>query len=79
MATIDGLFEHSADIGARVETGDIAGHVWPIDDLARPPVALRFATSGVVLARRTMPMVVRGDYVCHVGEPMSDDDFRRGD
>jgi predicted deacylase len=52
--------------------------VSPIDDLARPPVAIRFAVGGIVLARRTMPMVVRGDYVCHVGEPMSDDNFRGG-
>ena len=78
MASIDGLFEHSFDIGAKVEAGDVAGQVWPIDDLSRPPVALRFACGGIVLARRTMPMVVCGDYVCHVGEPMSDDAFQRG-
>ena len=78
MATIDGLFEHSVDVGAVVEAGDPAGRIWPIDDLLRDPVALRFATGGTVLARRTMPMVTRGDYVCHVGLPMSDDEFRKG-
>jgi len=78
MATIDGLFEHSVDLGALVEAGDLAGRIWPMDDLNRPPVAIRFTNAGIVLARRTMPMVVRGDYVCHVGEPMSDDDFRSG-
>jgi predicted deacylase len=76
MATIDGLFEHSADVGAGVEAGDPAGWIWPIDDLTRDPVPLRFAVGGTVLARRTMPMVMRGDYVCHVGEPMSDEQFR---
>jgi len=78
MATIDGLFEHSVDVGADVEAGDLAGRIWPIDDLARPCVELRYAVGGTVLARRTMPMVTRGDYVCHVGQPMSDDEFQRG-
>ena len=78
MATIDGLFEHSVDLGAVVEAGDLAGRIWPMDDLDRPSVAIRFTNAGIMLARRTMPMVVRGDYVCHVGEPMSDDDFRSG-
>jgi len=78
MATIDGLFEHSADVGADVEAGDPAGKIWPIDDLSRDPVELRFAVGGTVLARRTMPMVTRGDFVCHVGRPMSDDEFLEG-
>ena len=76
MATIDGLFEHAADVGASVGAGDPAGRIWPVDDLARDPVLLRFAVGGSVLARRTMPMVTRGDYVCHVGQPMSDEEFR---
>jgi predicted deacylase len=78
MATIDGLFEHAAEVGASVKAGDLAGRIWPLDDLARDPVELRFAAGGTVLARRTMPMVTRGDYVGHVGEPMSDEQFRRG-
>ena len=78
MATIDGLFEHSADVGAEVQAGDLAGRIWPIDDLARPCVELRFAAGGTVIARRTMPMVTRGDYVCHVGVRVSDDRFREG-
>ena len=78
MATIDGLFEHSVDVGADVERGDLAGRIWPIDDLARDCVELRFAAGGTVLARRSMPMVTRGDYVCHVGERVSDDQFRKG-
>lgn len=76
MATIDGLFEHAADVGAEVGAGDLAGSIWPIDDFNRQCVELRFAAGGTVLARRTMPMVTRGDYVCHVGRPMSDDQFR---
>ena len=77
MATIDGLFEHAVDVGADVEAGDLAGRIWPNDDLARDFVELRFAVGGMVLARRTMPMVTRGDYVCHVGKRLSDDQFQR--
>jgi len=76
MATIDGLFEPAVDVGAVVAAGDLAGTIWPIDDLARERVELRFAIGGTVLARRTMPIVARGHYVCHVGTPISDDDFR---
>ena len=78
MATIDGLFEHAVDVGADVERGDLAGRIWPIDDLARDCVELRFAAGGTVLARRTMPMVTRGDHACHVVERVSDDQFRKG-
>ena len=78
MATIDGLFEPAAEVGAMVAAGDPAGRIWPVDDLARECVPLRFAVGGIVLARRTMPMVTRGDYVCHVGQPMTDDEFRTG-
>jgi predicted deacylase len=78
MATIDGLFEPTVDVGARVEAGDRAGTIWPVDDLTRESFELRFAVGGTVLARRTMPMVVRGDYVCHVGQPMTDDAFLEG-
>ena len=77
MATIDGLFEPAVDLGAKVKDGDLAGRIWPIDDLGRARVDLRFAVSGTVLAQRTMPMVTRGDYVCHVGEPVSDEQFRK--
>jgi hypothetical protein len=36
MATIDGLFEHSVDVGTDVEAGDLAGRIWPIDDSRAP-------------------------------------------
>ena len=78
MATIDGLFEPAAGVGAEVDAGAAAGRIWPVDDLAREPVTLRFAAGGTVLARRTMPMVVRGDYVYHTGQPMTDDQFLGG-
>jgi len=75
MATIDGLFEAAVGLGDTVAEGDLAGQIWPMDDLSREPVPLRFATGGRVLTLRTMPMVRRGDYVAHTGVPIGDDDF----
>jgi predicted deacylase len=70
------LFEPAIDVDAVVAAGEVAGTIWPLDDLGRERVELRFTLGGRVLARRTTPIVSRGDYVCHVGVPISDDDFR---
>ncbi|MGL4438025.1 MAG: succinylglutamate desuccinylase/aspartoacylase family protein [Bosea sp. (in: a-proteobacteria)] len=75
MAPIDGLFEASARLDQAVATGELAGHVWPMDDLSRAPVAVHFGASGKVLCQRTMPMVRRGDYLCHTGHLISDAEF----
>jgi len=70
MAPIDGVVEPVAEVGDGVTEGDLAAIIHPTDDLTRPPVEVRFAASGIVLARRTMPMVVRGDTLCHTGRPV---------
>lgn len=75
MATIDGLFESCVAPGQPVSAGDLAGRIWPMDDLSREPVEQRFAEGGTVLCCRTMPMVTRGDHLAHTGVPIGDDDF----
>ncbi len=75
MAGIDGLFESSVAPGDEVAAGAVAGRIWPMDDLSREPVELHFAEPGTVLCCRTMPMVTRGDYVCHTGQPITDAAF----
>lgn len=75
MAAIDGLFEARTRLDAEVAAGDIAGVIWPMDDLARAPVPLAFGASGRVLCLRTMPLVRRGDYLGHTGAAMSDAAF----
>lgn len=75
MAPIDGLFEASVRLDQAVASGDLAGHVWPMDDLSRAPVAVYFGASGKVLCQRTMPMVRRGDYLCHTGHSITDTEF----
>jgi uncharacterized protein len=75
MAPIDGLFEPSVRLDEAVATGDLAGRIWPMDDLSRPLVPLHFGASGRVICQRTMPMVRRGDYLCHTGHPITDKEF----
>lgn len=75
MSPIDGMLEHMSDVGRIVEPGDVAGLVWPMDDPARPPVEVRHAVGGVVLARRARPMLLAGDTICHTGRPIKDDEF----
>jgi predicted deacylase len=75
MAPLDGLFEPARLLGDEVEAGQQAGLIWPMDDLAREPVPVRFGLSGRILCVRTMPMVRRGDFLLHTGALISDDAF----
>jgi predicted deacylase len=75
MAQIDGLFEARASLDDFVAAGDLAGVIWPMDDLSRDSVPVHFTTPGKVLCMRTMPMVRRGDYLCHTGEAITDAAF----
>ena len=75
MASIDGMFESYVSPGMIVEAGAPAGRIWPMDDLSREPVEAQFTVTGTVLCCRTMPMVTRGDTLCHVGTPLDDSEF----
>jgi predicted deacylase len=75
MAPIDGLFEARASLDDVVAAGDAAGVIWPMDDLSREAVPLHFTTPGKVLCMRTMPMVRRGDFLCHTGQAITDVEF----
>ncbi len=61
-----GLFEPAVDLGDDVEAGQLAGHVHFVDNPARAPVPCRFRASGMVLCRRAMGRVERGDCVFHL-------------
>jgi uncharacterized protein len=76
IASIDGTFEPSVRLGDTVESGQLAGHLHPIDDPERPCVAVHFSASGVVVCRRVPARSLRGDYLFHVGEPMDAADIR---
>ena len=61
-----GLFEPAVELGQDVATGQLAGHVHFIDNPAREPVPCRFRTDGMVICRRALGRVERGDCVFHL-------------
>ncbi len=75
ISPIDGMLEQRCEPGDMVAAGDVAGLVWPMDDPSRPPVEVRHAVGGVVLARRARPLLLAGDAICHSGRPINDEDF----
>jgi predicted deacylase len=77
MARIDGLFEAFHGLGDNVAAGEIAGRVWPMDELSREPVPVAYGTTGRILCVRTMPMVRRGDFLLHTGAPLDEEEFLR--
>ena len=61
MCPASGLFEPLAWLGDTVDAGARAGWLHDIDDPSQPPRELRFAASGLVVARRVPPLALRGD------------------
>ena len=72
MAPIDGLFEPARRAAERVDQGQLAGWIHPMDDMERPPSEIRFATSGTIIAERVPPLVRRGDYLYHLGVKLTE-------
>lgn len=62
-----GLFEPAVVQGAEVEAGAVAGWLFDPDEPERPPLELRFDVGGLVLCRRPIPLVERGDCLFHLG------------
>lgn len=67
FATRRGWFEPAVDIGASVESGDVAGWFHDFSDLSAPEVELRFKVSGVVISRRLHVDSEAGDCLIQVG------------
>ena len=59
-APYEGLFEARVDIGEAVEAGQIAGILYSLDEVDRPPTVLHFPESGIVCARHVSARVVHG-------------------
>ena len=78
VAPMDGLFEPRVRLGDVVEPGDLAGLVHPVDDSERDSAQVRFQAAGVVVCRRVPARTVRGDYLFHVGTPVSADSILAG-
>ena len=64
LAPFAGLVETTHSPGDRVEAGEVAGLLYSLDEVARPPQKLVFPESGVVFARHSTGRVVHGTFVC---------------
>jgi uncharacterized protein len=63
MATVPGLFFPAAKLGDAVVEEQLAGTIYPVDDLTRPTVEVRFQRKAIVVARRASTLVRRGEFV----------------
>lgn len=61
-----GLFEPFVELGAWVEKGQPCGQVHFVDNPAREPVLCHFKTAGMVICKRHLGRVERGDCVAHL-------------
>jgi N-alpha-acetyl-L-2,4-diaminobutyrate deacetylase len=57
----DGLFEICADLGSRVEKGQIIAKIWPPDRTGVAPVPYRAKMSGLLTARHFPGLIKAGD------------------
>jgi uncharacterized protein len=70
MCPATGLFEPLVELGDTVEVGTRAGWLHDIDDPGVPPIEIRFANVGLVVARRLPAMARRGDYLFTTAVPL---------
>lgn len=68
MAPIDGMFAPDFKMGDTVEAGQVAGYIYPMDDMTREPVPVTFEDDGMVAIVGTRTIVRRGDYICKIAK-----------
>ena len=69
MASISGLFEPLVELGDEVARGDTIGQIHSLEESARAPVAVVAQTSGMVMARRAIPLTAQGEMVMTLVRP----------
>ena len=63
-----GLIEPVADLGERVERGDIVARIWQADRTGLPPVEYKSERSGVLVSRHFPGLVQSGDCIAVIAE-----------
>jgi len=66
LAPEAGLFEPMAELGARVEAGQVCGQVHFVDNPGRAAVSVSFQAMGMLICKRHPGRVERGDCVAHL-------------
>lgn len=62
----DGMIEPVADLGERIEKGDVVARIWPLDRTGRPPVEYRARRTGLLASRHFPGLVKAGDCIAVV-------------
>lgn len=78
LAPSSGLFEIVADLGQRVEVGDVVGRIHDIGHPDREPDAVRAKTAGIVCVIRAIAPTDQGDCVCVIGRESTREELYRG-
>ena len=66
-----GLFEPAFELGDEIKAGQPAGHIHFVDDPAMPPVEVRFRGEGLVICKRPIVQVERGDCLAHLATDLA--------
>lgn len=69
MAAVSGLFEPLCELGDAVEKGAAIGQIHSLEEAARAPVPVVALTSGMVMARRAIPLTAQGEMVVTIVRP----------
>lgn len=69
MSPASGLFEPHCELGDQVEVGQSVGQVHFIEHPDRDPLAVVARASGIVMARRAIPLTMQGEMVLTIVRP----------
>ncbi len=69
-APFSGIFEPSREVGEQVDQGDIAGRLFSLEEVERPPLALAFTGPGTILVKRNAARLRRGGHLFLVAGEM---------
>ena len=74
QAPYEGLFEAQFEAGDEVEEGQIAGILYSLDEIDRPPKELRFTNPGIVIVKSVTARVFPGSSICKTATAVTRDE-----
>jgi predicted deacylase len=72
MSPVGGVFEPLTDVGQQITAGDPVGRIYPLDALDQSVVTVDAQSDGIIIGQRTQACVQRGDFLLHLGRPVSE-------
>ncbi len=77
QAPYQGLFEAQFEVGDEVEAGQVAGVLYSLDEVDRPPKELHFTDTGIVSVKSTSARVFLGTSICTTATAVTHDQARK--